>query len=388
MIDKPTLENYYEILRTKFKLKKELLKHYERTLSPQFNSFYFWWRWIDENKVSEILAYFLDPKETHAQGKIFLKLFLKSVGLDYDCENCAIEVKKEYPTDENRRIDIVVIFNKGEYVIGIENKIYENTTDQSQQIKHYSEFLEKISKNNFTLLYLSPMKKALSEDSISSNDRDSLVRFGKLKMINYEEHIISCVHQFSLNSESDRVRAFILDFEKTLKHMYLGEKFMDDHDLIVDFALNSQNLETTLKVGFATGEIKRVLKDRFYSQCEDIAKKFDLKTSCREPYDWFKFFPSKWNNHNICFYFEGGGLKYGICRNFWSKEKTRMNEIEEILGGRWNVSNWFLCEIYLYRNFENDANGWLDIENGKLKEQVYDFVKRIMDNAEIMNKGL
>jgi hypothetical protein len=384
MIDNLIIDNFYQILQTKFKLTEEMRNHYGKILSPKFNSFDFWW--IDENKVSDILSFLLNPEETHSQGRIFLKQFLRFVNINQDCENCSIEVKRELSTNENRRIDIVINFNNGEFVIGIENKIYETTADQYKQIEHYCEYLKSISNDKFCLFYLAPKNKILSEESISKNERELLLEKGQFKKISYEEDIIPCIHQFSMNSESDRVRAFILDFEKTLKQMYMGEKFMDEQSLIVDYATNNlQNLETTLKIGFTIGEIKSILKDKFYKQCEMFAKELNLKYDIREFYDSFRFFPQNWINHSICFYFESGSLKYGICRNSWDKNKTRKNEIEELLGGNWNVSNWFLCENYLYRNFENDTTGWLDIEREVLIEKIREFVKNVTTNEKLIS---
>jgi len=113
MLDKQTIINFHEIIQTKFKLSKELLSHYEKILTPNFNSFDFWW--IDENKVSDILAFFLDPYASHSQGKIFLNVFIKAMGIKRDYDNDTIEVTREFPTNENRRIDIVINFNNREY---------------------------------------------------------------------------------------------------------------------------------------------------------------------------------------------------------------------------------------------------------------------------------
>ena len=387
MLEIQLIDNFYHILHTKFKLSEELRQHYGKILSPNFNSFDFWN--IDENKVSDIFAFLLTPNETHGQGKTFLKLFFNSMKIKYDLENCNIEVNRELLTNENRRIDIVINLNNNEFIIGIENKIYETTTDQYRQIEHYCEYLNSISNNNFCLFYLAPKNKVLSEDSISKKTKEFLVKTDKFKIINYEDDIIHCIHDFSVSSESDRVRSFILDFEKKLKQMYLGEKFMDEQNLIVDYAIsNIQNLETTLKIGNTVSEIKNILKDKFYNQCKDLARKFNLKYDFQEFYDSFRFYPENWNNHSICYYFERGKLKYGICRNSWDKNKTRKNEIEELLGGSWNVSNWFLCEKILYQNFENDTYGWIDIENGNLINDVSKFINQIIGNENLMKKEL
>jgi len=114
------------------------------------------------------------------------------------------------------------------------------------------------------------------------------------------------------------------------------------------------------------------LKDKFYKKCEKLAKELNLKSD-REFYDSVRFYPDNWKDHSICFYFDRGNLLYGICRNNWNKDKIRRTEVEELLGGNWYVSNWFLCENYLYHNFEYDTLGWLDIEKGVLNDKVSEF---------------
>jgi hypothetical protein len=376
-IDTLSLEKYYEILRTKFLLSQELRKHYGKILSPEFNSFDFWW--LDENKVSDILAFFLNPEETHAQGYVFLKIFLQSIGIDIDCEQFLIEVKREHSTNENRRIDIVISFNKGEFIIGIENKIYETTADQPRQIEHYCENLKSKSNNNYCLIYLSPNKKLISEDSLPNYQRELLENDKRFKKISYEEHVINCIHSFSLNSESERVRSFLIDFENKVKEMYIGEKFMDEHSILIDFATsNPQNLETTLRIGTIIGELKLLLKNKFYCQCEEIAK----ECSClidKEPYDSPTFYPMTWKNHGICFIFSAGNLIYVIRRKRWDPEKTRRLDVETKIGGTWNVTNWFVCEYPLYRNVETNPEMWLIIENGDMKGIVLKIVKDFIE---------
>jgi len=380
MTDKSILENFYEILKTKFRLTQELRRHYGKILSPDFNSFDFWC--LDENKVSDILAFFLNPEQTHAQGNIFLKIFMQTVGLDIDCDKFSVEVKTEHSTNERRRIDIVILFNDGEYIVGVENKIYATTTDQYRQIEHYCEYLKSKSNDNFCLLYLAPITKVISEESLPKTQKERLEKRKQFKKISYEEHIIKCIHSFSINSESERVRAFLSDFEKYLKQMYIGEKFMDEHSIIVDFAkANEQNLETTLKIGNIIGEIKMMLKDKFHKQCEEIAKEFNCQFDT-EHYDSPTFYPETWINHGICFWFDRGGLTYGIRRKVCDNDKPRRNEIEEAIGGSWNVTNWFLCENFLYRNFENNPEAWLDIEKGVLKGKVHELVMKFIDDLK------
>lgn len=106
---------------------------------------------------SRFLAYLLSPtgkykcggngsKEinvTHDFGTEFLKKFIKKCELkiiEKDLNNA--EVFIEYPTDYNRRIDILIKI--GNFWIGIENKIYAG--DQENQLNDYYYFLKSKTK--------------------------------------------------------------------------------------------------------------------------------------------------------------------------------------------------------------------------------------------------
>ncbi len=71
---------------------------------------------------SNMLAFFLDPKEQHELGDVFLKALLKAANSPLTSDSLGeVQVIREDPTGSNKRIDIVV---EGKFfIIGIENKI-------------------------------------------------------------------------------------------------------------------------------------------------------------------------------------------------------------------------------------------------------------------------
>lgn len=369
------LENYFSVLQTKIELNNEVKSFYGKILAPEFNSFKFWS--IDENKVSEILSFFLDPKASHNQGVAFLNIFLKKLELfeslsTYDL----VEVQSEFPTDKKRRLDIAIIFGDYEFIIGIENKIYENTADQNNQIQHYSDYLSQITNNNYLLIYLTPASKLISNNSISEKNRKILLEQKKFVNISYEHEIIDCIHEFSLSSESDRVRAFLQDFEKTLKQMYIGEDFMNENEIIIKYAFqNIENLKLTLRIGNAAVILKDNLYQKLDSQFSEIGKELDVKYVQNK----FTFIPNSWNNCEIKFSFEMNGLIYGIFRKERNIDRERNEEIETALGGKWNVSNWFLCYKFLLTKFEANPVNFINIENGTLKTQIKQIVSDIVE---------
>lgn len=372
-----TISNFYTTIQAKIKATSEVRNQYGKILSPDFNFFDFWS--LDENKVSEIIAHFLDVKGAHNQGDVFLKLFIEHFKLDFEYTNDdLISVKCEHITHNNRRIDIVITKNQFEKIIGIENKIYNWTSDQENQVMDYLNYLNKVTNDNYCLLYLSPKDKIISETSITKQDIENYTNANRLKVINYEEDIIELIHLFALHCESDRVRYFLLEFEKQLKEMFTGENYMDESKMITDYILeNDANLETSLRIGMSLHQVKTKLKEDFEKQLHEIGNELGIT------YQNNRFYPSQWSNNFICFSYESGGILYGIIRKESDANKSRIIEIEEAFNVKFNTSNWWPMWQFFYSNIDNTPEFWLEINNGVAKQKAKEFVEVIINKFNI-----
>jgi len=372
------IKNFFSLADTKIKLTEQVKKYYGKEIAPNFNSFDFWR--VDENKVSRILSFFLDPKQKHEQGDIYLKHFLRKFKLDFFTfgEDDKIDVQCELITYNGRRMDIVISKNSFEQVIVIENKIYASTADQNNQLKDYLNFLSGKTEH-YCLIYLSPQGKVVSGNSISEDERIAFEAQERLRYLSYEEHMIDCLKEFGLLTDNIRVKSFLNDFEKTLKKMYMGEKDINSKQVVFDLVYeNGKNLEIAFLVSNSLQEVKRHLKEKFQHQLVEIATELDLEIKELE------LKPSRWKNHRIRFSYEIGGILYGISRIDEGKDKIRFPEIdiliEQMLKERFNVSPWWPMYQHFYRNIENNQEFWMDIQNGKAKQRAKEFIKLINDN--------
>lgn len=373
------IKNFFSITETVIRLTEQVKNYYGKEIASNFNSFDFWW--IDENKVSSIIAFFLDPNEKHEQGDVYLKCFLKKFSLDFFNynENDKINVQCELSTNNGRRIDIVIFKNSFEQAIAIENKIYVGTADQNNQIKDYLNFLIKKTKDNFCLIYLSPQEKTVSTVSISSEDREKFIIGNKLKLLSYEEHMIECLNEFGNLTQNLRVKSFLKDFEKTLRKMYMGERDINSKQVVTDLINeNVRNLEISFLVSNSLQDVKRQLKQKFEQQIQEMGQELGLEV------EGTRLKPSKWTKNQITFNYESGGLLYGLTRYKSDHNKSRISEIEELLESeikeRFNVSPYWPMYQFFYINIENNEQFWLDIKSGKAKDRAGQFVKLINDN--------
>jgi len=122
----------------------QLARHYremDRLSGGNFNIFRVINVSSDELKHSLFIADLLNPKGSHGQGAVFLKLFVEQLGITpFVVDDTVIEIEKgigKVTEDEGGRLDIYLNDCKGNKVV-IENKIYAD--DQPNQLIRYYQF--------------------------------------------------------------------------------------------------------------------------------------------------------------------------------------------------------------------------------------------------------
>ena len=175
---------------------------------------------IHETAHSRILYKLLcaHGKEKHQ----FLKMFLESVGLKLDIDKA--EIKVEY-----KHID-VIIYDGTRYVI-IENKV-NHACDQDRQIETY---IRSLYGKDVYVLYLvrSDNDKDPSEDSLSTERRQELVKDGKYKKISYQTHILDWLRKCEkeTNNENVILKSALVQYCNYIEELFKGMEIMNDKDI-------------------------------------------------------------------------------------------------------------------------------------------------------------
>lgn len=386
-----SINNFFSIANTKIKLIEEVRQHFGRETSPRFNSFDFWW--IDENKVSEILAFFLNPNENHEQGDIYLKHFLNRYGLKHltYSNHCEVRVQCELPTDDGRFIDIVVYKKSFEWAVGIENKINLSTADQYGQLIDYNNFLKQTTNNNYCLIYLAPKDKIIAPSSMSSAMQGELKEQNRFMHLTYEEHLIGCISEFAMMTESIRVRSFLKDFEKTLRKRYMGEKDMEAKETIVDLMKeSSDNIKVACLVYNSWGDMKEKLEEVFKNQLKELAidPALNLELLDHDGLDdtraWLK--PKNWKGHYFGYEFEANYVFFGMKCEVYSIDKEKYSEHIDYVNGRlsggFDFSGWWPIYKYFPMHLSNSADFWIAVKDGTAKEEIRKFIQLMVEKYE------
>lgn len=383
------INQYFSIAKEKIRLTNKVNELFGKELATNFNSINFWWRHFHENKVSEILAFFLDPNQNHQQGDTFLKLFLEKLDLDFKYSNISeVKVRCEEHTDSNRRIDILISNTNSNQLIGIENKIEEGTKDQSNQVIDYLKYLENQSSNrNFILLYLSPSKKELSNDSISEEDR--IIYEKHLKLISYEQNIIPYIKEFNYRSENIRVKSFLQDFERKLTQKYLGINNINEMESIKEHVL--ENLEVSILVNQALEAVKSELFAKFEGMLKDLPKVngfAQFKVESRGKNKYFSFKPLKWGNHNITVAYEDNNLLIGVTKIIPNRIKTTLPKIymSFIDPKPQPATEGWPVYFVIYNSFLNNSEFWIDLHKGVVDMKIMEIINKFVENYEEQEK--
>ena len=214
-----------------FRLQRERTELYD---SNRFNPFQF--MRTDEMGLSKILAFLLDPKETHGQGDLFLNSFLKFIGkhnfLAYDSIKVSVEkaTTATKPTNKNGRHDIFIegFLNHGHrWIISIENKL-RFATDQDNQLEGYRDYLERYREVEYCLIYLPVFKEPPSKNSIEKDKWEELIGANKAILLSAKDLVDWLDNTLII---APAVKQFTQDFKKFLSEELMGNTEIN-HDLV------------------------------------------------------------------------------------------------------------------------------------------------------------
>ena len=191
--EKEKLNHLVNISKSLIEVREKVKEEMEK-LPPQFNVFNSINLLNHENYNSNLFANFLDIKFKYNDNeisfaKLFLKYLTKEFGWEFDLENIKIEdieIKRELPTEERKRIDIFIGY-KEKFAVIIENKIWAD--DGYKQLENYYNYVKNQEYDKIYIIYLTPYEREPSEESLSKElykEKGSEL-YEKFKNIKHEE---------------------------------------------------------------------------------------------------------------------------------------------------------------------------------------------------------
>lgn len=205
----------------------------DKKLAAGFNVFHF--IEPDENRLSDVLAFLLGPKDAHGQGDLFLRLMLDQIGLCADTKHTQRATVRREAAAHNilncrRRMDILV--EAGPW-LAIENKI--DSAEQPDQVKDYLEDLHHSTRHSSVraaLIYLSPNGRP--PDTITDSQIEKLTTSGTLHCWSYHEQLRQWLGNCHSECAAPKIRSFLSDLMNYIKQEFQRESLnnpeTDDHE--------------------------------------------------------------------------------------------------------------------------------------------------------------
>ncbi|STO54088.1 Uncharacterised protein [Canicola haemoglobinophilus] len=353
----------------------------------------------DENGLSSIIAFLLDPKEKHGQQDLFLNSFLKLINKpEYLAYDRAV-IRTEMPTSKKRRHDIFIegwIKNERKWIISIENKL-RWASDQNQQLKDYKEDLKRYSPCPFTLIYLTVFGNTPSEISISEESWTNLGNNAKL---------LSATNLIEWLDKTPIVAPRILQFSEDVKN-FLREDIMgiskNSNELVNQIILDGDLLEASLNVinhkevifEQLVSNLVEQLNKKFESNFYNLNKKgwriYSSSNPCDKYFGIFYGKNSEEENWGIGLEFDSKNNKnayFGVWANKDNISDTNYKILSDVFQNMEDCKStgywlkWKYCDNNL-RDWNTET--WKGVLDGSLAEQIFQLLAPI---AELANDNI
>lgn len=298
----------------------------------------------NEVVVSRVLAFLLNPQESHAQGRLFLDAFMTVAGSKHlirDQGKMAhtnipifsekVGVTTEHSLDQGRP-DIVLTEESS--ILVIENKPW--ALDQEKQLQRYGEWIISEGKENRLLVYL-----CQNEPSDYTLPKNSKVESFTVHL-SFNE-LIDALRVGNHQTKSPKVRYFVDSFCDYLQTSICQENLMEN-PLIVNMMKDHKNLEAYFEI---QKNMPKLYQQAWNNFCQTMtthtqkrfgsAFKLEYKTHYDDSYVSICFKNEHLNNFAICFEAQSRILNnfcWGVTfvgeNNINSEEyeqiRTRLNE--------------------------------------------------------------
>lgn len=278
-----------------------------------------------EVNMCRFLTELLKPDGSHKQGRVFLDLFFERVLLKpKPSEGNYINVIDEWPTAENRRIDIVIEYD--DVRIPIEVKIYAG--EQENQCADY------LDEAKDALLYYLTINGEPPSDFSARNVE--LEQIQPIKWSVIHDWLIECIKK--TNAKSSAFLAALEQFAVSVKN------FSDKENDIMEIIMSEPRyVKAALRIIETKDELIYRVIDRID---EELQGKHGFKAYKGDEYKEGATYHT--GSKDIYLRIHGTGYAVAVC--FYDKSK-KPNELLYVFDGANPVKNWNYKGISEYDSF-------------------------------------
>lgn len=368
-------------------------KIYNSELSIDFDVFDFVQK--DELGLSRIIAWLIDQNASHAQGDVFLRLFMEEfVVIDYYGKPFRFRGNTKTVTEKTidalRRIDIFI--DGGTNCVAIENKPF--ATDQDAQVHDYISWMKKRSKNgDCRLVYLSPNGDPPSDNSLRGLSEVDIRTY--VISVGYPS-LLSWLSQCRCECRSSRVMGFIAEFERYIRRTFCGVSEMNETiDIATALSKSPEFLSAAFAIQNSIPTLQAQLIQKLKTDLQGELPGFVIEGPS-EPLSAYKgiIIRDKNADRDVYFCIEPQSRSFKeVIFGLKKKNKSPFGPIRDwkALLGDGKESEWWgwyrYCQredIYLSlpRDWQIDASVWIEARDGVLAKKIVSAFRAIEEKLD------
>jgi len=315
-----------------------------------------------ELQHSRFLGELLNPHGSHGEGEAFLQAFLSdALGLKL---KGPFRVKREFSTEENRFIDLVI--ESPEHAIGIELKV--DAGDQPAQLAAYHNELKQRAhgQRGLTLVYLTLDGKRASKGSLRGLDDTNVVRVSFNRDLT--RWLQRCVQ---LSEHKPLLKGGILQYHQVVKDL-TGQGGSVADCIARNLKEDQEKLTKALEIEKGLRKAKVAIQQGFWEQLKDKqSETFDAPISVYRGYTGDQ--PSDIKSIASGYFGERSSQKHvGLKVRVWSSDD----------GSKEARSVW------LYTNLYNAVHYGLRVEDGEGRVVPSPKDKEIFQNESVKGNAV
>ena len=342
---------------------------------------------------SAFIAELLNPKGSHGQKDVFLKLFIKSFcfkGAEIDTGSCSVEIEKHAgfiseDKTEGGRIDIFISDKYNNHII-VENKIYAG--DQFNQLVRYHKHSE-----HANILYLT-----LNGDVPSKNSYGTLIDGEHFKRISYKNDVIEWLEECRKEcAVLPIIRESITQYINLIKYLTnqtLNHTMQDELSVII-----KNNLEAAISIHTNMDKALDKVSIEFGKDLEQEFEKRNLncyyRINFKERYNGIWISKPEWKYVNIGFQFQAydKDMIYGFSCKKHPKAHPIPDELQKLLKAlpynNKKNNDWWPWFNDVEPSFKNwhDFNTWKKVIDGRMKSMIIEktnFLLELVKDIEVL----
>jgi len=252
---------------------------------------------------SDIIESLMNYSQIIKKSDVLFKYFFEMINLDIDLDTQKIIIYNEFPIEKDRRIDILLTWDKNAIII--ENKL-NNAKDQHNQLLDYYNSIKQKGYNVLKVVYIpNNVTKHAPEEDLDEEIKELLAEIYPSNLIEWLNNVKDNGKIADVNFERE-----LINYINILNYVEMENKRIEDNFELSELLSKDDSILTAYKIHERWNDIKWHTEWEFWNDLENLIKeKYNCEILDFQKYSEGNIGDATHKNRNINYYY---GLAFSI----------------------------------------------------------------------------